>query len=233
MNYLCTICARKNSRGVKNKNIKNLNGIPLIAHTILQAQKSKMFSNIVVSTDSNRIKSISKKFNIKYCLMRTKKLSNDTISKIFVIKHAAQMAEKYFNKKFDVIIDLDVTSPLREIDDIKKATNKFLRSKSDVLFSVCESKKNPYFNMVEKIKKKIQLVKNTSRKVSSRQMSPKVYDMNASIYIWKRMALIKNKSIFSNKTSIYVMPPERSVDIDSMYDWKLTKFLMKKNGISK
>ena len=64
-------------------------------------------------------------------------------------------------------------------------------------------------------------------------MSPKVYDMNASIYIWKRKALIKNKSIFSNKTSIYVMPPERSVDIDSMYDWKLTKFLMKKNEIFK
>lgn len=228
MNYLCTICARKNSRGVKNKNFKNLNGIPLIAHTILQAQKSKIFSNIVVSTDSNIIKGISKKFGVKCWFTRPKKLSNDAISKIPVIKHATQMAEKHFNKKFDVIMDLDVTSPLREINDIKKAKNKFLKSKSDVLFSVCESKKNPYFNMIEKNKKKIKLVKSALKKISSRQTSPKVYDMNASIYIWKRLALIKNRSLFSNKTNIYVMPQERSVDIDSEYDWQLTKFLMKK-----
>tara|TARA_Y100000590_G_C15747811_1_gene1022882 strand:- start:8967 stop:9659 length:693 start_codon:yes stop_codon:yes gene_type:complete len=229
MNYLCTICARKNSRGVKNKNFKILNGIPLIGHTILQAKKSKIFSNIVVSTDSNKIRNISKKFSVEYCFKRSKKFSSGTISKIPVIQNATKMAEKYFGKKFDIIIDLDVTAPLREIKDIKKAVRKFLKSNSDILFSVCKSKKNPYFNMVEQINKKVMLVKKTSKKISNRQRSPKVYDMNASIYIWKRLALFKKgENLFSKKTSIYLMPQERSVDIDSMYDWRLAKFLIKK-----
>lgn len=227
MNYLCVICARKNSRGVKNKNLKNMNGIPLIAHTIIQAKKSKIFNNIVVSTDSNQIKNIAKKFGADCWFKRPKNLSNQYVSKIPVIRHAANMAEKYFKKKFDIIIDLDVTSPLREIDDIKKALKKFLSLKSKTLFSVCESKKNPYFNMVEEVKNKIQLVKPLKKKILSRQQSPQVYDMNASIYIWTRSALIRKLSLFSKNNSIYVMPQDRSIDIDSMYDWKLVKFLMK------
>ena len=85
MNRLCVICARKGSKGLRNKNIKKLHGIPLIGHTLLQAYKSKLFTKIVVSTDSNKIKNFSKKFRADCCFNRPKHLSKDNTGKIPVI----------------------------------------------------------------------------------------------------------------------------------------------------
>ena len=138
MKVLCAICARGGSKGVKNKNIKKLNGIPLIAHTIFQAKKSRIFTKIVVSTDSKKIQNISKKFGVENWFTRPRHLSSDKSEKQLAIRHLLVSAEKYYKIKFDVIIDLDVTSPLRNINDIKLAIKKFNVTKSDILFSVCE-----------------------------------------------------------------------------------------------
>lgn len=228
MKILCTICARKNSKGLKNKNIKKLRGIPLISRTLLQAKKSKLFEDVVVSTDSEKIQFISKKLGINTWFLRPKSLSNDKTSKVPVILHALKQAEKFYKKRYDAIIDLDVTAPLRKISDIKKAYNKFKKNNFDIIISVCKSKKNPYFNMIEIKKEKIRLIKK-GKKINSRQNAPTVYDINASIYIWTRKALINKKSFFSKNTGIYVMPRERSVDIDDNDDWNLVNFYLKKN----
>tara|TARA_B100001971_G_C18144625_1_gene512342 strand:+ start:463 stop:1149 length:687 start_codon:yes stop_codon:yes gene_type:complete len=228
MKHLCIICARKGSKGLINKNFKKLNGIPLVEYTIHQALKSKLFNNIFISTDSNKIKNISKKFKTIFVSKRPNYLSKDNTAKIPVIIHSLKSAEKIYKMKFDVIVDLDVTAPLRKIIDIRNALNKFKKNNSDVLFSVNESKKNPYFNMVEKRRNRIKLSKALSKKILYRQAAPKVYDINASIYIWKREALLKRKTLYTKKTSIYLMPPERSFDIDTKFDWKLVKFLLKK-----
>ena len=188
MNILCTVCARGGSKGIKNKNIKKLFNKPLILHTLLQAKKSRIFDKIIVSTDSNKIINISKR-KVDYIVKRPKKLSTAKASKIFAIKHALTQAEKNFKKNFDIVIDLDATSPLRNIDDIIKAKNKFVRNKYENLISVCHSRKNPYFNIVEKTKKGLKLVRETKKNYVRRQDAPDVYDINASIYIWKRAAL--------------------------------------------
>lgn len=229
MKILCTICARKNSKGLKNKNTKILGGMPLILRTILQAKKSKLFENIVISSDSRMIHSISKRADINPWFLRPKSLSTNKSPKVPVILHALKQAEKFYKKKYDIIIDLDVTSPLRKIKDIKDAFNKFKKNKFDIIISVCKSKKNPYFNMIEIKKKRVCLVKK-SKKINTRQDAPKVYDMNASIYIWTRKALMSKKSFFSKNTGIYVMPQNRSVDIDDINDWNLVNFYLKKNG---
>ena len=226
MNILCTVCARGGSKILKNKNIKKLLNKPLIMHTLTQAKKSGIFDKIIVSSDSNAIISISKNF-VDYIIKRPKKLAGDKVSKILAIKHALIQTEKYFNKKFDVIVDLDATSPLRKKKDIINAMNKFIKKKYKNLVSVCHSKKNPYFNVIEKIGKKVKLVKNSKKIFSSRQDAPEVYDLNASIYIWKRSALLNTRGVLTNKTGIYVMPADRSIDIDSDLDFKLVKFLMK------
>ena len=228
MKYLCVICARKGSKGLLNKNVKKLNGIPLVGHAIQQAWTSKLFSKIVVTTDSNKVKSISKRFGVDCWFKRPKYLSMDNTAKIPVIIHALKSAEKYYKMKFDIVVDLDVTSPLRKVIDIKNALKKFKKSNSDNLFSVCKSRKNPYFNMVEKIKNRIRLSKTSAKKIFYRQAAPKVYDINSSIYIWKREILLKKKTLYTKNTSIYLMPNERSFDIDSNLDWKLVKFLLKK-----
>ena len=227
MKVLCAICARGGSKGVKNKNIKKLNGIPLIAHTIFQAKKSRIFTKIVVSTDSKKIQNISKKFGAETWFLRPKHLSSDKSEKQLAVRHLLISAEKYYKIKFDVIVDLDATSPLRKINDIKLYFKKFKDTKSDVLFTICESKKNPYFNMVEIINNKIRLVKRKANHVLRRQDAPKVYDLGCDS-IQKREIVLKKgrKDLFTQKTSYYLMPSERSVDIDTKHDWKLINFLI-------
>ena len=154
MNTLCVICARGGSTNLKNKNIEKINGKPLIYYTIRQAQKSKIFDSIVVSTDSKKIQKISSQYGIKKFFLRPKNLSLNTTPKIPVIRHALMQSEKYYNKRFDFIFDLDVTAPLRLVSDIKKSYKQFLSTKKDLLFSVNESRSNPYFNavVIDKIK---------------------------------------------------------------------------------
>ncbi len=223
---LCTICARGNSKGLKNKNINKIKGIPLIAYTINHAKKSKLFENIVVSTESSRVMSISKKYGIKDFIKRPKRLSLDNSPKIPVIRHCLKEMEKKYKKNFDLIVDLDVTAPLRNIKDINNALKQFKDTKSSTLFSACVSRRNPYFNAVEFKNKKIKPVKSLMRKIPGRQFAPLVYDMNASIYIWDRKTLLNSNTIFQKKTSVYVMPEERSIDIDNSFDFKLVEFLL-------
>jgi len=228
MNILCTICARKGSKGVKNKNIVIINNKHLIYYTILLAKKSKIFEDIVFSTDSKKFQKIAKKYGLNSFFLRPKKLSTSNIPKIPVIRHALIKSENFYKKKYDYIIDLDVSSPLRTVSDIKKAFNKIIKTKSDSLFSVNNSRKNPYYNVVESKKNNIfKLIKNFKHSINSRQIAPKVYDMNASIHIWKRKALLKNDTLFSKKNTIYVMPDNRGHDIDSKNDLKIVSYFLK------
>ena len=163
--------------------------------------------------------------------MRSKKLSSDKSSKIPVIRDALLKSEHEFKKKFDVCIDLDITSPLRKIDDIKNALNLFIKhKKTEILFSVSKARRNPYFNMVEINNRRISIVKKTHNcyPVLRRQDAPNVYDMNASIYIWKRSKLLRSNNLFSKNTNIYVMPQNRSIDIDNHFDLRINKIYFEK-----
>ena len=227
MNILCTICVRKGSKGIKNKNLIKLNNKPLVSHALDQAKKVKIFDKIVVSTDSNQAIKLSKKKNIDIFFKRSNLLAGDKTGKVPVIRDALKRSEKYYKKKFDIIFDLDVSSPLRKDVDIKKALNKFLKEDSNNLITGCIARKNPYFNMIEIKDKAVSLSKNIDKKILSRQQSPKVFDMNASIYIWKRTYLLKTDNLFSKKTSFYEMPFNRSVDIDDQDDLSIVKLFLK------
>ena len=228
MNILCTICARKGSKGIKGKNLLKIKNKSLIFYTIDQAQKIKSINDIVISTDLKLSPKELKKRSLKVFFKREKKLSNDKVGKVPVIRDALKRAEKFYNKQYEIIIDLDVTSPLRSLTDIKNAISKFINSKSNNLITLCESRKNPYFNMVEIIKKVPNLVINSRKTIRRRQDAPKIYDMNASIYLWKRKFLMKSDNLFSKKTMYYLMPVNRSIDIDNINDFKLVKFYLKK-----
>ena len=239
MNNLCVICARGGSKGLKNKALKKINGKPLIAYTIKQAIKSKKFSHVIVSTDSKKIKKVANKFGAKSWFIRPKKFSNDGSSKLLAIRHALIESEKYFDMRFDICTDLDITSPLRSIEDIKNSISFFKRKKCSNLISVCKSKKNPYFNMVENVKGKFKLVKeirdsnkfsrsfSSNYKIVRRQDAPEVFEMNASIYIFKRSTLLRKINLLNKKTTIFLMPRNRSADIDDIDDFNLVKILIK------
>ena len=225
MNVLCVICARSNSKGLKNKNFLKINGKSLISHTVNISIKSNIFKDIAVTVDKKKIQ-IGRNKNKVIFINRPKNLAQHNSKKIDAIRHAVTHCELKTKQIYDYVFDLDVTSPLRNYKDIQNAFKKFKKENSNNLFSVTPSKKNPYFNMIEIKKKRVQIVKNTNKMIHNRQKAPKTYDMNASIYIWKKKYLFKTYNLFSKKTSIYIMPPERSIDIDSSFDFKLVKHLM-------
>jgi CMP-N,N'-diacetyllegionaminic acid synthase len=226
---LCTICARGGSKGVKNKNIKELNGKPLIAYTIEQAKASKLFEHIVISTDSDEIAKISKEFGAEVFFKRSPEMASDTAGKLDVIRDAFVRSEEFYHEKFDYLIDLDATAPLRNVEDIVNSFEQFLKENNDNLITAMPSRRSPYFNLVEVEQNgKVSLSKKLENSVLRRQDAPKSYDMNASIYIWKRETILNEKSIFLENTGLYVMPEERSIDIDTELDFQFVEFLMRK-----
>jgi len=230
MKNLCTICMRGGSKGVPNKNLRELHGIPLMAYTIRQALESGLFENVVVSTDSEAIAETAKSFGAEAWFIRPDEMATEDAPKLPVIRHAFMESEKYFRQQFDTLIDLDATSPLRNVDDIIKAYRQFVEENADILITACPSKNNPYFNMVELENGRIRKVIKLDPRPRRRQDAPVVFVMNASIYIWKRKAILEYDTLYTDKTSLYVMPEERSVDIDTELDWEFVEFITGKLG---
>jgi len=216
MSDIVSICARSGSKGVPNKNILKLGEYMLIEHAILQAKEFFDKRDIYFSSDSKKYCDIASSFNVNI-INREPHLSNDTISKVDVIKDIYTIS----NKSPSRIIDLDVSSPLRTKKNIQDCLD--LSKNYDVVITGTHARKNPYYNLVE-IKNNIpEVVKKTSFK--SRQEAPQVYDMNASIYIWKPDALFSNKPIFTNKTKLYEMEYFTAFDIDEEDDWIIVQSL--------
>ena len=229
---LCTICARGGSKGVKNKNIKHINSKPLIAYTIEQAKKSNLFEHIVISTDSHAIASVAKEYGAEVFFKRDADMASDTAGKLDVIRDAFVKSEEHYNTKFDYLIDLDATAPLRNVDDILNSFKQLQENNNDNIITAMPSRRSPYFNLVEvDAKGKVALSKKLSNKVVRRQDAPASYDMNASIYIWKRDIILNENSIFLENTGLYVMPEERSIDIDTELDYKFVEFLMGQDNV--
>lgn len=228
---LCTICMRGGSKGVPGKNLRQLHGKPLMAYTIEQAFESDLFEHVVISTDSDEIAEMAKKYGADAWFLRPTEMATDSAAKLPVIRHALVEAEKHYGKKFDVQVDLDATSPLRKVEDICGAYKQFENENADILITATPSRKNPYFNMIEKVNGRVLKVKNLDVPLVCRQDAPPVYDMNASIYIWKRDIILTSDTLFTGGTSLYVMPEERSVDIDTELDWEFVKFITGRSSL--
>lgn len=233
---ICTICARAGSKGVKNKNLRQLLDLPLIAHTIRQAQKTKIFDTIAVSSDSEEILQTALEHGATQTILRPIEMATDTAAKLPAIRHCLQEAEKKLNKKFDVVVDLDCTSPLRLPEDIIGAVEMLKKRDAQNILTGQPAHRSPYFNLVElqsdhtvKLSKSLDNAMN-KQQIVRRQDAPKCFDLNASIYVWRRNVLIENDNLFLPKTFLYEMPSERSLDIDSELDFEVVEFLAKKRG---
>jgi CMP-N,N'-diacetyllegionaminic acid synthase len=221
---------RGGSKGVSGKNLRNLNCKPLMAYTIEQALQSGLFEQVVVSTDSNEIAEMAKSYGAEAWFLRPAELATDKAPKLPVIRHAFLEAEKHYGHEFEILVDLDATSPLRSVDDINGAYDQLIAEDADMLITANLCRKNPYFNMVEIVDGRVRKVKELKPPPTRRQDAPAVYDMNASIYIWKRRALLENNTLFTDKTTLYVMPEERSIDIDTELDWEFVEFITGKTN---
>ena len=231
---LCTICARGGSKGLKGKNIRPLLGKPLIAYTIKQALRWGKANHVVVSTDSKMIANIAKKHGAEVPFTRPIELAGDNIGKLDVLRHALLESEKHYETRFNIILDLDVTAPVRSIKDINNIVNVFKEKKSDCVFSVVKARKNPYFNMIEEQHDgTVRICKESPDAILARQVAPAVYDMNASMYVYDRNFLLdaNNKTPYAKTAYAYKMNEASAIDIDTEIDFKFIEFLVKEGVI--
>jgi CMP-N,N'-diacetyllegionaminic acid synthase len=223
---LCTINARGGSKGVPGKNWALIAGTPLLTYTIRQAIASGCFEMIAVSSDSERILEIAALEGAE-TIRRPRELAMDSSPKVPAIIHCVEKSEERAGHKFQTIVDLDVTSPLRKESDIISAVDLLERDSLQSVFSACHSRRSPYFNLVATDNQgNWGPVINTSPKPIRRQEAPSTFDMNASIYVWNREDLFTHREVFLERTGMYLMPEERSLDIDSALDFKIVEFLL-------
>lgn len=235
-NILITICARGGSKGIPGKNIKLLNGKPLIYYTIQvakQFQKAFKTVELILSTDSKEIFDIAKEYDVTSDYIRPDCLASDTIGKIDTIKDVLLWLEKRKKYRFYYILDLDVTSPLRNLKDLSDAFELLQKDKSALnLFSVSPANRSPYFNMVEQKENAYYAqVKQAEGLILTRQSAPKVYDMNASFYFYRRSFFDTGfKGAITDKSLIYEVP-HTCFDLDHPIDFEIVSFLMKNNKL--
>ena len=331
---LCSVCVRGGSKGVPFKNIRPLLGKPLLIHTLDQARESGLFDYIVLSSDSEDILKLAKDWGVDHSIERPVDLATDSAAKLPAIQHCFRTAETMFGIRFDTVVDLDVTSPLRNQSDLKGALG-LLESGDSVtnVITGTPSRRSPYFNLIEldalgsvhlcgtrlkwkemlvppekclqgvldviertgqivfvvdpcqhllgtvtdhdvntallkgaKLKDTVKEIMNSDPTTASDQMdeeeiwkllhqsnlfhipildkenrlvsvrsketivrrqdTPSCYDLNASIYVWWRDSLLSARHVIQPKTRLYVMPEERSVDIDTELDFRWVEFLM-------
>ncbi len=226
---LITICARGGSKGIKNKNIYSINGRPLIEYTLDYAKRFDFVDYIIVSTDSIKIKEICERNGVEVPFLRNEKLSGDYVHKIDVIKDALIKAEEITGKSFDVIVDLSITAPIRKYNDMINGLDTLLNERRDIVFSVVKSKRNPYFAQVEIKEGKVKKVRDAGN-IPSRQLLPTVYDLNGSIYVWRRESLLRSESIMCGNVGIFEMEEKSWYDIDTLLDLKVVECLIKEDG---
>ena len=227
---IITICARGGSTGVPGKNIRDLYGKPLIGWTIEQAFASKITDHVFVSTDSEDIARIARSYGAQVPFMRPEELATSTAGKLPVIQHLVEWVEAHHGL-VNAVVDLDPTSPLRDVADIQTCFG-MLCADTDAVITGYEADKNPYFNMVElKTNGFYERVCLPGKEILGRQSAPKVFAMNASIYVWHRASL--SSSLWdSPRIRLHVMPRERSIDIDQEIDFELVALMMKKRDLA-
>lgn len=218
---LCIIPVRAGSKGVPNKNIREFLGKPLVAHSIHQALAADVFTEIVVSSDSEAYLDIARQAGATRCLRRPAELASDTAGSMEVIQHALEACEMAAQTRYASITLLQATSPLRESRHIKEAITRLEQHNFDSVLSVTAAKNSPYFNMLEfdQHSDTYVLSKPIKGGVQRRQDAPEVFQLNGSIYVWSRDAFVSQEKAICEKTDIYVMPALNSVDIDTEEDW--------------
>lgn len=226
---ICIIPARKGSKGLKNKNLKKLRNIPLIAWSILTAKKCKLIDELIVSTDSIEISKIAKKYGAKVPFIRPKKFANDKSSTFSVLKHAINF---YKNKNifFDYILLLEPTSPLRDYKDINLCVKKVLKNNVESMVSVADII-NQHPSFLYYINKKNILepyLKNQKKLYIRRQDIKPLYYLEGSIYISKISTLLKKKTFYHEKTQAFKVDKWKSLEIDDIHDFNLAKFYANK-----
>lgn len=228
MTAICTICIRGGSKGVPSKNARDMLGKPLFVHSMEQARACGRFALLAVSSDDSEILDLARRHGADLAVRRPDAMATDAAPKVAAIRHCVETAESETGLRFETMVDLDATSPLRLPEDIADVMDLLAWSGADNVITGMRARRSPYFNLVERNGDGwIRLSKELGRAIVRRQDAPECFDMNASVYAWTRAAFLAGPAVFTPRTRLFEMPEERSIDIDSPLDWKLVELLMR------
>lgn len=231
MKYIILICARGGSKGIAKKNIRKLSGKPLIAWSIEQSKLISSSIDTIVSTDSQEIAEISRNYGANIPFIRPNNLSQDNSPEWDVWKHAMDYIFSSYKSKIDGLIVIPPTAPLRSIEDINNCISEFEKNSADAVITVTDPHRNPYFNMVKRDSSGyLSILNQFGKDISRRQDAPAVLDVTTVAYIIKPEFIANGKNLLSGKVKGVYVPPERAIDIDTMFDFEIAEFLMKKKG---
>lgn len=221
MKILGLIPARGGSKGIPRKNIKILDGKPLIQYTIEVAQRADKLSKVIVSSEDEEILETAKNLGVETPFIRPKALALDNSSSLSVVQHALNFyKEKGIN--FDAVCLLQVTYPFRQVQFLNEAIDKFIASEADALVSVSKIPHvyNPHWAFVENDKGFLDIATGDDEIISRRQELPIAYHRNGSIYITKASTVLEENSLYGSKITYIESPSQVDVNIDTLEDWK-------------
>jgi len=223
-NILGITLARGGSKGIKDKNLAKINKKPLIYYTIKEVKKCKKITNYIVSTDSKKIKKIAEKYKVQVPFIRPKKFARDKSSSASALKHALIKCEKIFNLKFDYVVEIMTTNPLKSTKDINNIINMLLKKKADSVIAVNQLFDHHPARIKKIIKGKLYDFSVKEKLESRRQdLKPDAFIRSGSIYAMSRRYVMSEKRYFSGKSFAYILPQERAINIDTEDDLLIAK----------
>lgn len=229
MKHLAIIPARSGSKGLVDKNIKELCGVPLMAYSIRAAIESEMFNLIIVSTDSEKYANIAKRYGADVPFLRSAELSDDTAGSWDVAREVINKFNE-MGKEFDTVCLLQPTSPLRLAEDIIDAYKLYVQKNADSIIGVCEADHSPlWMNTLAEDLNMDGFVREGICDSNRQQLEP-FYRINGAMYIRNVSSLSSGDSVYKNSYA-YVMSRDRSIDIDTELDFMIAEMLMKTKNL--
>jgi CMP-N-acetylneuraminic acid synthetase len=227
MAIVAFIFARGGSKGLPGKNIRPFAGKPLIAWAIEQAQAVSTICRVLVSTDCEEIASVALAHGAEVPFLRPVELARDNSPEWLAWRHALEHLQHTGGNLPEAMVSVPSTAPLRLPIDIENCLNEFSRGNADVVITVTEAHRNPYFNMVRaKPDGSVELLMPSSQGIIRRQDAPAVYDMATVAYVVKSSFVLSCQSMFSGRVSAVKVPIERAIDIDTVLDFEIAEYLM-------
>lgn len=228
------IFARGGSKGVPRKNMRLLAGKPLISYAIETAKESRFINRVFVSTDDEEIALVSRRCGAEVPFKRPADLAGDRSPEWLAWQHAISEVQKKLKVPMDVFVSIPTTAPLRNAADVDSCISLLLKSDADIVITVKKAERSPYFNMVNfDGNGYAHIVINPEKSMARRQDAPAVYDMTTVAYAARPKFIMQSNGIFDGKVMAVEIPPERALDIDTEFDFKIAEFLIaERRGIT-
>jgi CMP-N-acetylneuraminic acid synthetase len=233
VDYVALIFARSGSKGLPGKNLKVLGDKPLIGIAIECALKISRIKRVIVSTDAEEIATVSRRYGAEVPFLRPAELALDSTPEWHAWQHALNYLKDFEGSLPKSMVSLPTTSPLRSVVDVDNCINEYEKGLSDVVVTITNSHRNPYFNMVkEDASAEFVLVNKPDQIITQRQRTPTVFDLTTVCYVANSQFVLTNNGIFEGKVGAVRVPQERAIDIDTEFDFDIVQALIKSGKVN-